>query len=281
MTTYAVTGVTGHFGQAALTQLATKVDPGDIIALARNVDKATKLVPAGVAVRQADYDDPTSLRAAFTGVDRLLFISSQPGGPVSRQQQHANVIAAAKAAGVGYIAYTSFPNAAKSTAPLAADHQATELELKLSGIPYSFLRNNWYLENELASLHQAVKTGELVHAAGAGRVSWALEAEYAQAAANVLTLADPKPIYEFGGPLHTYAELAAAMPGSSKAKGVDASAYSAGLVAAGMSAEGAAIVTSIQTFIREGQLAIDSDDLTTVLGRDLTPLPAALAKLLG
>ncbi|KRL73772.1 hypothetical protein FC09_GL000556 [Lactobacillus delbrueckii subsp. indicus DSM 15996] len=50
----------------------------------------------------------------MAGVDKLLFISSLPGGAVTRADQHKNVVEAAKNAGVGYVAYTSFPKASES-----------------------------------------------------------------------------------------------------------------------------------------------------------------------
>ncbi len=96
MTTYAVTAATGHFGQTALKTLAGLVPATNIIALARNTKKAEALVPAGVTVRPGDYDNEAELTASLAGVDKLLFVSSQPGGPVDREQQHKNVVNAAK-----------------------------------------------------------------------------------------------------------------------------------------------------------------------------------------
>ncbi len=102
MTTYAITGATGKFGKRALATLAQLVPDAHIIGLARNTDKASKTVPAGVEVRKGDYTDKSSLITALTGVDKLLFVSSVPGGNMPRQEQHQNVIDAAKEAGVSY-----------------------------------------------------------------------------------------------------------------------------------------------------------------------------------
>jgi NAD(P)H dehydrogenase (quinone) len=261
--------------------LAQQVGAEHVVALARRVDKAQALVPAGVTVRAGDYDDLAQLTAALQGVDRLLFVSSQPGGPVSRQQQHANVVAAAQAAGVSYIAYTSFPQAATSTAPLAADHQATEKAIQASGLKYSFLRNNWYLENEAATLKAAANGEPFVYAAGDGQVGWALESDYAEAAVKVLTAANPKAIYEFAGPMRTYQDLAAAVPGDFAVQAVDAQTYAQGLEATGMPTAVAELVTSIQMLIRAGQLQETTTDLPDVLGRAVTPLTPAMQKVIG
>ncbi|MFD1433082.1 NAD(P)H-binding protein [Lacticaseibacillus yichunensis] len=281
MTTYAITGATGHFGQAAIKQLKA-LAPADatIIALARNTEKAAALVPAGVAVRQADYEQPATLTAALQGVDKLLFISSQPGGQLARAAQHQNVVTAAKAAGVGYIAYTSFPHADTSTTPLAADHRATEKMIEDAGLAHSFLRNNWYLENEAATLAAGAAGQPFVYSAGAGQAGWALEREYAEGAVRVLLTQTPKAIYEFSGAPRTYADLAAAIDGNVQVVAVDDAAYQAGLEKAGLDAGTAALVTSFQTLIREGQLAGTTDDLATVLGRPLTSLADAIKVVL-
>ena len=77
------------------------------------------------------------MTSALVGIDRLLFISSQPGGAVSRETQHLNVVAAAKEAGVSLVAYTSYPKAGQAKAPLAHDHQVTEAAIKEAGLPGS------------------------------------------------------------------------------------------------------------------------------------------------
>lgn len=280
MTTYAVTGATGHFGQAALQALTQLVAPENIVALARNTKKAESLVPAGVTVRPGDYDNEAELTASLAGIDRLLFVSSQPGGPVSREQQHLNVVNAAKAAGVGYVAYTSFPHTDTATSPLSADHKATEKVLNDSGIAHSFLRNNWYLENELATLKDAQAGKPFVYAGGDGQVGWALEREYAEGAANVLASDSPKPVYEFSGAPLTYSQLADALSGDFAVQSLTPDDYNKGLQAAGLDEGTAGVVTMIQQLIRDGELAKTSTDLPEVLGHELTPLDAALAEVL-
>lgn len=142
---YAITGATGHFGQLALKELLKLTASQNIIAIARNVAKAKKLLPQGIEIRQADYTDETTMANALQGVDRLLFISSLPGESVARAVQHQNVANALVAAHVKFVAYTSFPNAQNSTSALANDHRITETAIKNSGVAHAFLRNNWYL----------------------------------------------------------------------------------------------------------------------------------------
>ena len=122
----ALTGATGQLGHYVLQDLLKTVPAGQIVAIVRNPAKAQTLSQQGVVVRQADYSDEAALTAALQGVDKLLLISSSEVG--QRAVQHRNVINAAKAAGVKFIAYTSLLHADTSPLGLAqstgsiADH---------------------------------------------------------------------------------------------------------------------------------------------------------------
>lgn len=96
---YAVTAATGKFGQAAVKALLEKLPSQELVIIARNLTKAKQLFPH-LEIRPADYDSEVELTKALTGIDKVLFISSQPGGAVSRDIQHQNVVNALKKAGV-------------------------------------------------------------------------------------------------------------------------------------------------------------------------------------
>ena len=108
---YAISAATGNFGQIVIPELLKKINASDITAIVRNTDKAKKVLPAGINIEKADYTDKDALTKALKGIDKLLFISSVPGGAIPRETQHKNVVDAAKDAGVSYIAYTSFAKA--------------------------------------------------------------------------------------------------------------------------------------------------------------------------
>ena len=110
-----------------------------------------------MAVREADYAKPATLKPALAGVDVLFFISSSEIR--QRAQQHHNVIEAAKAADVKRIVYTSLLHADVSPMSLGVEHRATEAELKAAGIPHAILRNGWYTENHTASIGGALAGG--------------------------------------------------------------------------------------------------------------------------
>ena len=181
MTTYAVTGATGHLGRLVVQELLARVPATDVVALARTPEKAADL---GVQVRRADYSDPATLPEALTGVDVLLLVSGNEVG--QRIAQHTNVIKAAEAAGVGRVAYTSIANADHSTNPLQPEHKATEDVLRASGLPFTILRDNWYLENYTAQLPQYLATGEVLGIDGTARIGAATRADMAAAIAAAL-----------------------------------------------------------------------------------------------
>ena len=182
---YAVTGATGQLGRLVIDELLKIVTADQIVAAVRDPSKATDLAGKGVVIRQADYERPETLRAALDGVDRVLLISSDAVGV--RARQHQAVIDAAKAAGVGLLAYTSMLHADATPAKLAGEHKATEDAIAASGVPAVILRNGWYTENHLMGLPQALEHGAIVGAADEGRFSSAARADYAEAAARVLT----------------------------------------------------------------------------------------------
>ncbi|MFT9398246.1 MAG: SDR family oxidoreductase [Bifidobacterium psychraerophilum] len=281
--TYLVTGATGGLGGYALHYLKELVPASEIVALVRDERKATALKDQGIEVRVGDYSDPASLKQAFAGVDRLLFISGVPG---DRQAQHTNVVNAAKEAGVSFIAYTSFANATNVDNMLSVDHQFTEQLIERSGLDYTLLRNNWYLENETPLLKAALHSGELDFAAGDATVGWALKREYGEAAARVLSGKQHNAqIVELSGNAVTYTQLAEALSQAAGktivARALDDEEFVKALGEQGLPAEAAQGILGIQQLIKAGDLEVESKDFEEVLGKPLTPLAEALKEVLG
>lgn len=279
---YGVTAATGKFGKRAVEYLTELVDKENIVALVRNTKKAEKILPTGIEIRQADYTDEEGLEKAFAGIGRLLFISSIPGGSYPRDKQHLNVVQAAQNAGVNFVAYTSFPHADQAKSLLASDHKITEKALTESGIKHAFLRNNWYLENQADLIKGALAGHPFQYSAGEGRVGWALEREYAEAAAKVLVTDVPKTVYEFAGNSLSFADLAKAVAGVSKrqfkVESLSEAEYRDELNKAGLQ-NAADIIIMIQNLIKEGELTENDRDLVDTLGRELTPLKEALLEI--
>lgn len=204
-----ITGATGQLGRLVIAALLKKVPASNIIAAVRNVEKARDIEALGIQLRHADYNLPESWDEALKGADKVLLISSNEIG--HRVDQHRSVIDAAKRAGVGFLAYTSVLHADTSALGLAAEHRETEAVIRASGIPFALLRNGWYTENYAASVPSALAQGALYGSAGEGRISSASRADYAEAAATVLTsYNEAGTVYELAGDsAYTLTELAA------------------------------------------------------------------------
>jgi len=279
--TITITGANGHLGRLVIDELISRgVPAGDMIAAVRTPANADDLAARGVQVRQADYDRPDTLGTALAGTDRLLLVSGSEVG--SRIAQHRNIMDAAVALQITSITYTSILKADTSGVSLAVEHKATEEMLAASGIPSTFLRNSWYIENCTGNLSTTLEHGALVGAAGNGLVSAATRADYAAAAAAVLTSEghDGK-IYELGGDSpFTLTELAAAITDVTGTPVVytdlPAAQYVSVPSGAGLPEQVAHMLASADEGIARGDLHTTSGDLSRLIGRPTTSTVDAL-----
>lgn len=275
-----VTGATGQLGEKVMEALLASVPADQLAVSVRDPEKASALRARGVEVRRGDFEEPASLDTAFAGVERLLIISSQ-GDNDTRIRQHLAAVSAAERAGVRFIAYTSATNAEHNPLVLAPVHHATEEAIRKSGIPYCFLRNNWYIENEIGSIQGILAGAPLVTSAGAGKVGWATREDYAAAAAAVLAgNGHDNKVYELAGTPITHDELAKiigeVLGREVPVKHVDDAAYGDTMRGAGVPEPVVPLLVSIQSAIREGALDVESRDLETLLGRPVTSLGEAV-----
>ncbi|MEC1526187.1 SDR family oxidoreductase [Neobacillus niacini] len=279
-----VTGATGKLGSKVVESLLKSIPASELAVSVRNPEEAEGLRARGVEVRQGDFDRPETLDNAFTGIDRLLIISAD-GDNETRSHQHTNAVKAAERAGVKFIAYTSLANATESKNLMAPPHVATEAAIIKTGIPYSFLRNNWYLENEIGSIQGAMNGAPWVTSAGEGKVGWAPQQDYADAAASVLVgKGHENTVYELSGPLLTQEELASALANvlgkEVPVQQVSDEKYAEIMKGLGLPDFVIPIVVGIQESIRNGSLDVESNDFEKVLGRSVTPINEALTQLL-
>ncbi len=272
----AITGATGQVGQHVIESLLKTVPASQIVAIVRNPAKATALSQQGITVRQADYSDEAAFTTALQGIDKLLLISSSEVG--QRAPQHRNVINAAKAAHVKFIAYTSLLHADTSPLGLADEHVATEQMLAESGIAYALLRNGWYTENYLASAPAALEHGVFIGAADEGKIASATRADYAAAAARVISEdGHAGKTYELAGDAGwTLSQLAAELAKQSGKKVVyqnlSEADFAAALKGVGLPAGLADMLADSDTGASKGGLFDDSHTLSKLIGRPTTSL---------
>ncbi len=280
--TIAITGATGQLGRLVVERLKRRVPADRIVALVRSPEKAADL---GVAARAFDYNaQPATLASALAGVETLLLISGNEVG--RRAPQHRNVIAAAQQAGVRRVVYTSVLHADASPLDLAAEHRATEADLKGSGVPYTILRNGWYTENYAGSIRGALAGGAVVGSAGEGRISSATRADFAEGAAAVLTGAGHEGrTYELAGDeAWTLADLAAELSRQTgrtiSYRDLPAAEYARVLAGAGVPEGVAHALAGYDIHTSHGALFDESRQLSELLGRPTTPLADAVAAVL-
>lgn len=275
--TIAITGATGQLGRLAIAAL--KARGATPVALVRDPAKAADL---GAEARAFDYLTPDA--SALNGVGTLVLISSNDFN--DRAGQHRNVIAAAKAAGVGRIVYTSILKGDTSPMILAADHIATEAALRDSGLAVTLLRNGWYTENYTGALGAALEHGAILGSAGAGRLSTAARKDYAEAiAVTALDAAHAGKAYELAGDTsYSLAELAAEVAQQSGKPvafvNLPQAEYAAALESFGLPAGFAAALADSDARGGEGALFDDSHTLSQLIGRPTTPFAETVREAL-
>ncbi|HTK11514.1 MAG TPA: NAD(P)H-binding protein, partial [Ktedonobacteraceae bacterium] len=206
---YTVTGASGHLGRLVIKHLLTFVPADQVIATTRHLNQLTDVAAQGVNVRHADFSDPATLPAAFAGTTRLLIISTEAVG--QRVSEHKAAIAAAVAAGVGHITYTSGPQADPNAAhPILAEHGQTEQILAASGVPWTALRNSMYAEVLKGFTDMVLVDGQLLIPEAQGKHSWVTREDCALTAVGALSgrLADSGPIDVTGPEALSFADVA-------------------------------------------------------------------------
>lgn len=271
----AITGATGQLGRLVIEQLLKSVPASQIIAVVRSPEKAKNLAELGVEIRRGDYSQPDTLPAAFAGVEKLLLISSSEIG--QRIAQHSAAIAAAKAANVKLLAYTSLLHADSSPLGLAVEHVATENALRDSGLPVVVLRNGWYTENYAASIAPALAHNAFIGSVGEGRISSAARVDYATAAAAVLQLDNQAgKVYELAGDdSYSLAEFSAEIARQSGKKvdyvNLPQAEFAKALVGAGLPEGFAQLLADSDAGAEKGGLFDDSHQLRQLIGHATTP----------
>lgn len=276
-----ITGASGRLGRASADRLLERTDPGDLILTTRDPGSLADYAARGVEVREADFERPETLPAAFAGADRVLLVSTDAIG--RREAQHRAAIQAATDAGVTFIAYTSFPSFGPDDL-LSAEHAATERQLRDSGLEWCILRNSAYADNEVDALRQAVASGELVSNTADGATSFVARDDCAAVAAAVLAgSGHAGRTYDVTGPEAIDAEGRARIFSEVSGRPIavrhvdDETAARELSEAAGLPLPVAlGMVGAIGRATRDGVFATVTDVVERLTGRPATPLRAVL-----
>lgn len=133
----------------------------------RDAERAPRLAGAEVALSPG-YHDGAAMTEALRGAQTLFLVSGRESA--TRVQEHLSAVGAAVAAGIERIVYTSVVGAAAdSTFTLARHHHATEEAIRATGLAWTFLRDNLYLD---FVPFFASADGVIAGPAGEGRTGW-------------------------------------------------------------------------------------------------------------
>lgn len=281
-----VTGATGHLGGATVNQLLKKLSSGAFAILARDEAKAKPFADKGIKVKIGDFDDQQSLKEALKGVSKVLLI---PSIAPHRLEQNKSVVDAAVANGVSHVLYTgiSHKNIAASCVKGLDDHFKTEEYIKQSGIPYTFLRNNLYLDIIPFYAGEKVFETGFYLPAGKGKVPFALRREMGEAAANVLLQSGHENMtYHIAADtLYSYRDVAEAL---STVTGkyvpyveADPDAFTKQLKDAGVDDFINFVISGFNADIKKGYFETATNDLEKLLGRRPVELEEGIAEVFG
>jgi len=262
-----VTGATGRIGgQVASALQSAGIDQRLLVRDPGRLPEGLRELPTSVA----SYGDGEAVWEALRGARTVLMVSAAEAP--DRVEQHVTFVDAATAAGVKHIVYTSFAGASpEATFLLARDHASTEARIEESGMRYTFLRDNLYLD---LVPHIAGVDGVIRGPAGQGRVAAVAQADVAAVATAVLSDLGPHANagYEITGPQALSLGEAAAIIRDVTGRDVtyeEESVEQAYASRAGLGAEQWQLDAWVSTYtaIASGELATVSDEVERILGR--------------
>jgi uncharacterized protein YbjT (DUF2867 family) len=255
----------GKVGSEAARRLTQRDAPVRVVV--RDQEKATALRQLGVDVVEGDLDDSASLDVAMQGVTSVVLVS--PAVPV----QELNVVNSAARAGVGQV--VKITSKATADSPIARQRGQAEIEAGLiaSGLRYTLLRNNFYMQNFLMLAPMIAATDSFGSVAGNGQVGFIDTRDVAAVAVEIAAApaAHVGMTYLLTGPqLLSYADVAATL---SKVLGRPIAFHertreedAQERIDAGVPAAIADMNAHAVSLVAEGDAAWLSQDLPTILG---------------
>jgi uncharacterized protein YbjT (DUF2867 family) len=179
-----VTGATGTTGREIVGELQ-KLGASGVRALVRDPARAAFIREAGFETMEGDFDRPETLGAALEGVERALLLT--PPSPQTFEQQRA-FVEAARRAGVRHVVKFSAVGAdANAPEGFGKWHGQSEDLLKSSGLAWTMLQPNFFMQNLLGQAPQIAATGAVYQPVGDARASFIDTRDIAAVAARTLT----------------------------------------------------------------------------------------------
>jgi uncharacterized protein YbjT (DUF2867 family) len=190
-----ITGASGSVGKSVLLE-AIKNESG-VRAMFRSKDEAAK-APAGCQTVLADYSDRLSLRKALNGVTSVYVVCS----PIPQLVElESNMLNACKESGVKHVVLNSALGAGDYGKSFPSWHRKVEDKLKTTGVSYTILRPNGFLQNIATYNAPSIRAqGAFYVAMGDAKVSYLDVGDIAMVAVKALRGgAHEGKIYELNG----------------------------------------------------------------------------------
>jgi uncharacterized protein YbjT (DUF2867 family) len=270
-----ITGASGTVGREVVKQLQAIGAP--FRAAVSSPSSAEALHARGLGAVICDYHQPNTVRAALRGCDTLFLL-----GPnlIDQTELEIGVVEAAKAAGIRHIVKLSVMGAVDEAYSLAHVHRPVEKAIEASGLTWTFLRPNSYMQNVITFMKPTIQSDSMFYSAsGDARISHVDARDIAAVAAQALTASDQHhgKAYLLTGPeAITYDELAAALSSVLDRPitpvGLPSDDLKAGMLAEGMREPLADRMLDLERYFREGHARHISSDIERATGRPPTPL---------
>ena len=265
-----VISANSNVGSAAVRHLAKAKIP--VRAAVRNLAKAESLKPLGVELAYADMDDPKTLAGALNGIETAILATPADLG---LPRLHALFYDAAREHGVKHIVRVSAMGAdPASPLQLGRMHGEAEKALETSGIAWTHLRPQHFMQNFFAQLGAILTQGKIFYCAGKGRLAFVDARDVgAVAAACATSPGHEGKVYDVTGPeAITYATVAAKIAErmDRKVEYVDlpADAAAQGMIASGMPEWLAKDLAMLGQFAAEGKASAASSVVRDITGRE-------------
>jgi uncharacterized protein YbjT (DUF2867 family) len=274
-----VTGASGTVGREVVKQLQAMNAP--FRAAVSSASSAEAVRAQGIDVAICDYHQPDTVRAALQGCDTLFLL-----GPnlLDQTPLEIGVVDAAKAAGVRHVVKLSVMGAVDEAYSLAHVHRPVEKAIEASGLTWTFLRPNSYMQNVVTFMKPTIQSDSMFYSAsGDARISHIDTRDIAAVAAQALTQPSRHAgrAYTLTGPeAVTYDQLAAALSTVLERPiahvGLSPEDMKGGMLAEGMPEPLADRMLDLERYFREGQASVITDDVQRVTGHQ----PITLAQYL-
>ena len=261
-----ITGASGNVGKEVLKQA---VASGAKVRAAFQAANKAATAPSGVEIATVDYNQPETLRAALKGIDKVFLVGPPAQNLVALERKAVDTI---KQAGGAHIVKLSAMGGRAAIYP--RQHAESEDYIKSTGVPYTFLRPNGFMQNLVNYNAQTINTQNAFYGCqGEGKVSHIDLRDVAEVAVKALTEDRHQgKIYTLTGPRAlTNAELAQILSDDlgREIRYVDlpAEQFKQALVGAGLPEWSANALLDLQQLYRNGGASAVTNDVEQVLGR--------------